>query len=149
MVAGRKWSLLLPQKKCCRCDDDQSQFFFENGAVVHYYFANGEGNKNIKDALSVHGGTPLDYYDVVFANTGNVPRMTSSSMLDVAEELQAAGVSQTFHSQSWQWLMTTSSFNLCYHRARPYIIYISLQQQQHIPNIQNEKISIYIYIYIL
>ncbi|CAN0087842.1 unnamed protein product, partial [Pylaiella littoralis] len=66
--------------EACKCYDDVSEFFFENEAVVHYYYSGGDKDKSVKDALGVHGGVPLDYYDVVFANNGNKPVMASSTV---------------------------------------------------------------------
>lgn len=60
--------------------------------MVHYYYAGEDKDKNVEDALKFNGGVPLDYYDIVFANSGDNPRMVSSSVLDAAEELQQAGV---------------------------------------------------------
>ena len=76
----------------CRCDDSRGEFFFENGATIHYTFEHLQKNKTIDDARYAHGNKTLSFYDAVIANPGNGPRMTESSLLDMATQLKAAGV---------------------------------------------------------
>lgn len=63
-----------------------------NGATLHYYFAGGDANKSIGDALSHHNDASWSDYDVVFANSGNPPMMSEESALTSALELQNASV---------------------------------------------------------
>lgn len=111
-------------QKTNRCYDDQSQFYFDNGAVVHYYFADPDKNKNIKDALKFHGNAPLDYYDVVFANNGNRPRMAAYSMLGVADELNAAGVSEMFAKLFINISRKMADYCCNYQVVSPYLLYV-------------------------
>lgn len=73
-----------------RCGDDRAEYNFKNGARLHYHFAGG-GLKRIEDALGEHD-VPLSSYDVVFANPGNEPYMTTDVMLESARALKTAGV---------------------------------------------------------
>ncbi|CAN0217103.1 unnamed protein product [Ectocarpus sp. 6 AP-2014] len=75
-----------------RCDDDHAEYLFENGAIVHYYYAGGDPDKSIKDALLGHGNVSLSYYDAVAANHGNDPQMTVDNVCKAAFELQALSV---------------------------------------------------------
>ena len=59
---------------------------------MHYTFEHLQKNKTIDDARYGHGNKTLSYYDAVIANPGNGPRMAETSVLEMAEELQAAGV---------------------------------------------------------
>ena len=63
-----------------------------NGAILHFYFAHMEKNKSIERALRSHDNVPWSYYDAVFANSGNPPRLSEESVLATAFELQNASV---------------------------------------------------------
>ncbi|CAN0284373.1 unnamed protein product, partial [Ectocarpus fasciculatus] len=83
-------------EEACRCDDDRGEFFFSNGAVMHFYFANRDEDKSITDALAPHDKVDFSDYTAVFANPGNNPSIKVDVVLEVAFELQAAGVGVFF-----------------------------------------------------
>ncbi|CAN0117785.1 unnamed protein product, partial [Hapterophycus canaliculatus] len=78
-------------EEACRCHDNEGLFLFNNGAVLHYHFAHVEDNKQVEDALRVHG-TEFSDYDAVVANPGNKPNMEVSELLRVANVLKDEGI---------------------------------------------------------
>lgn len=80
------------EKEGCPCSDDFAEYEFENGAIVHFYFANVEGNKSPSDSLAAHGSVPWSWYDAVVANQGNPPALTPDDVLATATELQELSV---------------------------------------------------------
>lgn len=84
--------LLFPVCVYGRCNDDHGEFFFENGTIVHFTFSDRSHSKGLEDATNSHGSDALASYDVVIANEGNPPRLTSSEALEMAGQVQAAGV---------------------------------------------------------
>ncbi|CAM9162932.1 unnamed protein product [Scytosiphon promiscuus] len=77
--------------EACSCHDNESLFLFNNGAILHYHFAHVENNKQVEDALKVHG-TKFSDYDAVVANPGNKPNMEVAEVLRVASVLQDQGL---------------------------------------------------------
>lgn len=57
---------------------------------MHFTFSDQSRTKSLKEARNSHGSGDLASYDVIVANEGNPPRLTSSEAVEMALQAQAA-----------------------------------------------------------
>lgn len=74
-----------------RCDDNISQFSYPKGARLDYFFADGQKYKRVESGLKPHHTNFRDY-DMVIANSGNMPPMRLPRLLESARQIAAAGI---------------------------------------------------------
>lgn len=58
---------------------------------MHFTFSDQSRTKCLEEARRSHGSDDLASYDVVIANEGNPPRLTSNQAVEMALQVQAAG----------------------------------------------------------